>query len=67
MSGVLARILLRYIAAALVAKGFLSDDLGASISGDTDMLSAVSLGLGAVIGAATEGWYWLAKRFGWST
>lgn len=67
MSGVLARILLRYIAGALVAKGVLSDDLGASLSGDADILSAVSLGLGAVIGAATEVGYWLAKRFGWST
>ena len=67
MSGVLARILLRYLAAALVARGFLADDLGTMLSGDADVMSAVTAGLGIAMAAAVEGWYVLARKFGWGT
>lgn len=65
MSGVFARILLRYLAAVLVARGFMTDDIGTMLTGDADVLSAVTAGLGLVMAAAVEGWYVLARKFGW--
>lgn len=59
----LIRILLRYAAMALVTRGLISDEAGATLATDPD----VQLAVGALIGFATEGWYWLAKRFGWGT
>ncbi len=67
MTGVFARILLRYLAAALVARGLVSADLGSQIAGDADVLSVTMTLVGAAVAIAVEGWYWLAKRFGWQT
>lgn len=65
--GVLTRILLRYIAMLLVAKGFFSPELGDLFASDPDILMAAQVASGAVVAAAVEGWYYLAKRFGWPT
>lgn len=65
--GAIVRILLRYLAAFLVAKGFLTPDDAQTLPRDPDLLAAVEMFLGFAIIAATEAWYWLAKRFGWST
>lgn len=65
--GAIVRILLRYVAGALIAKGWLSPDLGNTIVADPEIEMAVQIGLGLVIGAATEAAYALAKRFGWRT
>lgn len=67
MTGAFARILLRYLAGALVAKGLLATDMGTTLASDPDILSMVELGLGALVGLATEGYYVLAKRWGWPT
>lgn len=64
---VVARILLRYGAGFLVAKGLLFPDMGAALEKDPEMLAWVQIGLGVALGAASEAWYWLAKRLGWKT
>ena len=67
VSGALARILLRYGAGVLIAKGVLPDDFGHSIIDDPDLTNILTTALGALLAVLSEGWYWLAKRFGWST
>lgn len=67
MNGVIARIVLRYAAGALVAKGLLSADVGATLVGDVDVQGILEIALGGCASLAVEGWYALAKRFGWST
>lgn len=67
MNGALLRIAIRYAVGALVARGFLSSDLGGSLSTDPDVEAAIQVGIAAAIGVAVEGWYWLAKRLGWAT
>lgn len=64
MTSVIARIALRYISGALVIKGLLPE--GTDLTADPDLLNVAEVGLGVAIGAATEGWYWLARKFGWS-
>jgi len=58
----LSRIILRYMAMALIAHGWLSDDVGNSIASDPDLQVA----LGGLIAAGVEGYYALAHRFGWA-
>lgn len=64
MTAVIARIALRYISGALVIKGLLPADSG--IATDPDVINLIEVALGLAIGAATEGWYMLARRMGWS-
>lgn len=61
MAAVLIRIALRYGAAVLVARGFLSDDAGNTLATDPD----VQLAIGVALGALAEGWYFVARRMGW--
>ncbi len=56
------RIILRYGAGALVAKGYLTPDAGATLATDPDILIAA----GALIGVGAEIWYFIANRFGWA-
>lgn len=63
MTAAIIRIALRYGAAVLVAHGWLTADDGATLATDPD----IQMMIGAGVGIAVEGWYWLAKRFGWST
>jgi len=63
MVSVIARIALRYLSGALVIKGLLPE--GTDLTSDADVLNIVEVGLGLAIGAATEGWYWLARKLGW--
>jgi hypothetical protein len=62
MSAVIARIACRYIAGALIAKGFLDAGTGDTLASDPDILMMVGMGLGL----ATEGAYALARKFGWA-
>jgi hypothetical protein len=62
MTSVIIRIGLRYGAAFLVARGLLSPDDGATLATDPD----VQLVAGMAAGAVAEGWYFLARKFGWS-
>lgn len=66
MTAVIARIGLRYVAGLLIAKGLLAPDMGAEIVGDVDLQAALEVGLGLAAGAASECWYFLARKFGWS-
>lgn len=61
------RILLRYAAAYLVARGILGQDIANALAGDPEVIAMVELGAGLAIGAAVEGWYAFAKRRGWAT
>jgi len=63
MTAVLARIALRYIAAALVTAGYLDADLGQQIGADPDLIMLAGFGLGAGVEMA----YAAAKRLGWAT
>ncbi|EJZ17408.1 hypothetical protein NE852_12820 [Rhizobium sp. Pop5] len=66
MMSVVVRIALRYLAAALVAKGVFSPDVGNLLSNDPDISMIVEIAAGAVIGLSAEAWYYLASRFGWA-
>jgi len=66
MTGIFIRILLRYAAGALVAKGLLSVEDGASFATDPDLMQLLEVGAGLAIGAATELWYAAARKFGWA-
>jgi hypothetical protein len=67
MLGPLSRILLRYVSAMLVTMGLLNSDLGNQLAGDADVLAVVQTTLGFIIMISVEGYYWLAKRRGWTT
>ena len=63
MSAVITRIVLRYLSGLLVGYGALPHEVGSQLAVDPD----VALVLGAIIGAATEGFYAWAKKKGWAT
>jgi hypothetical protein len=65
MTSVLIRIGLRYGAGVLVARGLLGTDDAASFSADPDIQMALETGSGLALSAVSEGWYWLAHKFGW--
>jgi hypothetical protein len=67
MTAVVARIILRYISAALVTYGVLSADLGETLGTDADVAVAVEVAVGAALGVATELWYTLTKWTGGET
>jgi len=67
MTAAIARILLRYLAMALVMWGWLRPADAAVVQADSDLRMIVEIGLGLAIAIGTELWYWAAKRFGWST
>jgi hypothetical protein len=64
---VFIRIALRYLAAALVARGLIDPGTGDLLSTDPDIAQAAFIVAGAASAIAAEGWYWLAKRFGLPT
>ncbi|WP_283177903.1 hypothetical protein [Gemmobacter sp. 24YEA27] len=61
MTIVIARIIARYLAGALVAYGLLEHPDARAVEPDLAIL------IGAGIGMLTEGAYALARRFGWAT
>ncbi len=60
------RILLRYVGGFLAARGLLAQT-DSGVFDDPELVAAVSYGLAAFCALASEGWYRLARRFGWST
>lgn len=58
------RIALRYLSGFLIAKGMADPSFDLSL--DPDITAAVEAGVGVVIGAATEAYYVMARRLGWS-
>jgi hypothetical protein len=67
MTAVIARIILRYVSAALVTYGIVSSELGNAFGNDADVVLAVEVMLGMLVGLTTEGWYYVAKRDGGAT
>lgn len=65
MTGPISRIILRYIVGLLVAKAIFSPEDGNILVSDPEIAQMVELGVGVVVGAVTEGWYALARRWGW--
>lgn len=63
MTAIIARIVLRYAAGALVAAGYLNADLGNQIGTDPDLLII----LGGALGICVELAYAFAKKRGWAT
>lgn len=63
MIGPVSRILLRYLAAALVTYGILPHEVGAQIAIDPDLIALAGLAIGAVV----EAGYALARSRGWAT
>lgn len=64
--GPFVRIALRYAVGALIIKGIVSPEMGEMLSNDPEISMAIEIGLGVAIGALVEGWYYLARRFGWA-
>lgn len=65
MSAVIARIVLRYLAGILVAKGILAPEEGLQVASDPDIAMAAQIAAGAAVGALSEAWYYVARRMGW--
>ncbi|HEV7306426.1 hypothetical protein [Ensifer sp.] len=66
MNAAVVRILLRYGAGLLVAKGLLAPEAGVLIAEDPDMQMLLQVGGGLLAGFICEGWYLLARRMGWA-
>jgi hypothetical protein len=60
LAGPLARVLLRYVGGALIAKAGLSIDVN-----DPDLTSIAEGLVGAGISAGTEIWWYLARKYNW--
>jgi len=63
MIGPIARIILRYAAAALVTYGIVPIEVGAQIAVDPDLIALAGLALAALV----EVGYALARNRGWAT
>lgn len=61
--GAIARILARYGIGYLIAKGLPLEGM----VDDPDVVFILEWALTAGAAAAVEGYYWLAKRYGWAT
>ncbi|WDZ78745.1 hypothetical protein PWG15_09745 [Ensifer adhaerens] len=66
MSAVMIRIVLRYGAGLLVAKGLLAPETGPVLADDPDIQMLLEVGVGLVAGILCETWYMLARRLGWA-
>lgn len=67
MSAPITRIVLRYLAMYVALRGFLPEDVAKAISEDPQFIELVNMGIGLAIAAINEGWYALAKKYGWNT
>jgi hypothetical protein len=67
MNAAFARIILRYLAMALVMWGWLAPADRQMLASDPELAGLLEIGIGLSISLGTEAWYWLAKRMGWST
>lgn len=63
---VFIRIVLRYGAGFLVARGMLAESDGNMLASDPQVAAALEVAVGAALGAISEAWYALALRFGWT-
>ena len=63
--GPIVRILLRYATAPLLYYGLINSNEASDLIADPQIAQWVSLAAGAVAPMVAEGWYALAKRWGW--
>lgn len=61
------RIALRYLTFPLLWVGLILPQEQQDLIADPDLVSWISTGLGLLSPIVAEGWYALAKRFGWKT
>lgn len=47
--------------------GIIGYELGSQLAADPDVVAIATVGATAAVGFVTEGFYLLAKRFGWRT
>lgn len=66
MLGVFARIILRVLAGIMIGWG-LPQNWADEIVSDPDALMTAEVVVGGLLWAATEVYYFIAKRFGWQT
>lgn len=62
----ITRIALRYGSMALVMFGLMSADTATALASDPDIMELAPVVVGALSSLVAEGWYFLARRFGWS-
>lgn len=60
--GPIARVILRYAGGALISAGVAIKPEALT---DPDVVQVMCLLIGAACSAASEGWYILAKKYGW--
>lgn len=63
---VAVRIFLRWAAGFLIAKGIFSESDANLITSDPELAAMIEMGVGMALGAISEGWYVLARKFGWA-
>lgn len=61
----LIRIFLRYATFPLLYFGLITEHEAADLIAEPEIAQWVSLGLGMIAPVISEGWWWLARRFGW--
>lgn len=66
MTAVIIRIVLRYGAGALIAHGLLDAESGNFLADDPDVVMLIETGVGVALAGLSEGWYWLAHKWGWA-
>jgi len=57
------RILCRVLAGFLIGAGYMTESSADAIFSDP----AFDMAIGVILWAVTEGFYWMARRFGWRT
>jgi len=60
------RIFLRYATFPLLYFGLINQNEASDLIADPEIAQWISLAAGFVAPIAAEGWYWMAKRFGWA-
>jgi len=60
-----ARILARYLIGFLIAKGLPIEDMG--LASDPEVIALIEWAITGLFAIIIEGWYYLAKRWGWAT
>lgn len=61
------RILLRYMTFPFLYFGLISEHEASDLIRDPEIVQYMSLGLGVVAPFLAEGWYWAARKLGWTT
>jgi len=67
LRGPLARIVARYLIGAFVTYSLLTPEVGEELTSDPETQIVIELMIGGVLTAGVEGFYALAKRYGWAT